>query len=321
MSRESYPDELMVILPRSSGGKSAYAYAAEGGYAGTEKEFAERLATLLNRPVVGSVDGTDIVLTGDLTPGTYTFAYAIRKADGTTENVPIGKCTVGDGSAPKTYTIRWCNYDGTTLETDTVTEGETPVYNGATPTRAEDDLYTYAFVGWDKAITAAAADAAYTATYAQTVKPVEPTIVNRIKVSTDASGDPFNGGQGWKTGWRLSASSSEEKEQSGYEVTGFIPYQLGQEIWIKGIDVSDDNNNNMGFYNSSKTRSTTSGNNGLKLHTLFVTRGTDHGGGVYSCEINDTTLDGLSASNLAYIRLSSASITDDSIVTIDAPIA
>ena len=57
------------------------------------------------------------------------------------------------------------------LETDTVAEGETPTYDGATPTRAEDGQYTYTFKGWDKTVVAAMADATYTATYTQTAQP------------------------------------------------------------------------------------------------------------------------------------------------------
>ena len=228
MSRDPYQDELMVLLPRSSGGRSAYAYAVEGGYTGTEKEFAERLASLLSRPVVGSVDGGDIVLTGDLAPGTYTFAYVVRKADGTTETVPIGTYTAEE-SAPKTYTIKWCNYDGTVLETDTVTEGETPVYNGSTPTRDEDDLYTYAFAGWNKTVVAATADATYTATYTQTAKPTEPTIHNLS--------DPA----GWELDCRLSASSGDTTGQGdfvGRAVTNYVPIKKDQTLYVKGFDIT-----------------------------------------------------------------------------------
>ena len=247
MSRDPYQDELMVLLPRSSGGRSAYAYAVEGGYTGTEKEFAERLASLLSRPVVGSVDGGDIVLTGELAPGTYTFAYVVRKADGTTETVPIGTYTAEE-SAPKTYTIKWCNYDGTVLETDTVTESETPVYSGSTPTRDEDDLYTYTFAGWDKAITAATADATYTATYTQTEKPTEPTINNLS--------DPA----GWELDCRLSASSGNTTGQGefvGRAVTNHIPIKKDQMLYVKGLDITKNTlsqNAKIALYNANKSK-------------------------------------------------------------------
>jgi hypothetical protein len=40
-----------------------------------------------------------------------------------------------------------------------------PVYTGETPTRSEDDGYTYTFLGWSPDIVAADADADYTALF------------------------------------------------------------------------------------------------------------------------------------------------------------
>ncbi|NLZ15513.1 MAG: hypothetical protein GXY27_02350, partial [Erysipelotrichaceae bacterium] len=42
-------------------------------------------------------------------------------------------------SAINSYTITWENYDGTVLETDSVAYGAMPSYDGATPTREEDE--------------------------------------------------------------------------------------------------------------------------------------------------------------------------------------
>ena len=46
------------------------------------------------------------------------------------------------------YKVVWLNEDGTELESDTVKYGDTPVYGGATPTKASDDKYSYTFAGW-----------------------------------------------------------------------------------------------------------------------------------------------------------------------------
>ena len=51
----------------------------------------------------------------------------------------------------KTYTVTWKNYDGTVLETDTDVEyGTVPAYNGETPVRPADNVYSYSFAGWSK---------------------------------------------------------------------------------------------------------------------------------------------------------------------------
>ena len=71
----------------------------------------------------------------------------------------------GTAPEPETYTITWVNDDGTVLATDEVTEGDTPAYTGATPTKAATAEYNYTFSGWSPAVAAATADATYTATY------------------------------------------------------------------------------------------------------------------------------------------------------------
>ena len=81
---------------------------------------------------------------------------------------------VKDEPQPVYYTIRFLNYDGTELQNSQVKEGEMPVYTGATPTKPEDDNYTYTFSGWDPAVVAAAADADYTAQFTAMEKTVTP---------------------------------------------------------------------------------------------------------------------------------------------------
>ncbi len=73
---------------------------------------------------------------------------------------------------PVYYTIRFLNYDGAVLQSSQVLEGEMPTYNGATPTKPEDDNYTYSFSGWSPAIALATTDADYTAVFEATPKTV-----------------------------------------------------------------------------------------------------------------------------------------------------
>lgn len=71
---------------------------------------------------------------------------------------------------PTYYTITFINWDGSRLQQTEVLEGDMPRYSGATPTRVEDDDYTYTFTGWTPQIVVATADATYRATYTSTPK-------------------------------------------------------------------------------------------------------------------------------------------------------
>ena len=248
--------------------------------------------------IVSIDDDKNIVLTGDLAPGTYTFLYLVRNADGTVEAVNIGTYTVEEETPEtKTYTVKWVNYDGTVLETDTVTEGETPVYNGATPTRAADDRYTYAFAGWNTEPVAAVADATYTATYTQTAKPEEPSYTNLLDGVTIYENK------------KMSTSTGDLSDQAGARATDFIeipPEQVGDTLRIYNVSLhASERVNNIIFYNESKTKL----GSWLGVSGAFAAN-VEVNDGVYSFIPAD------GAPSTRYIRFSCGNIDENSIVTL-----
>ena len=64
-----------------------------------------------------------------------------------------------------------------------------------------------------------------------------PSYINQIPLSTDSSGAIYNGGLGYKNGFRLS-SSGEEKANAASFVTGFIPVKAGDVIRFSGAYIA-----------------------------------------------------------------------------------
>ena len=83
----------------------------------------------------------------------------------------------------RSYTVKWVNWDGTTLREDTVPYGTVPAYGAADPTRAADAKNTYAFSGWDKEITAVTGNVTYTAQFTAACRHADTTLRN-VKAAT-----------------------------------------------------------------------------------------------------------------------------------------
>ena len=77
----------------------------------------------------------------------------------------------GDSSSEqeKTFTIVWKVGDEI-LKTDTVRDGDMPVYDGETPVKEADAQYAYSHSGWSPEIVVATEDAEYEATFDTTIR-------------------------------------------------------------------------------------------------------------------------------------------------------
>lgn len=168
-------------------------------------------------------------------------------------------------------------------------------------------------------ITATTVDGGFTASYALTVQ-AKPKI-NQIPLSIESNGNPYNGGAGYKAGYRLN-SAGAESALSGKYVTGFIPVSAGAKVSFEGMSINTaaQDNNYIAFYKSDFSclwskyayawygqtgdiiKPAVSDNGNLKSITLT--------GGTYG----GTTYD---MSQVAYIRVSCNLIDSSSAIYID----
>ena len=95
----------------------------------------------------------------------YSITYMVENPQQTLTNGKVEFSINIEWEEIDVYNVTWKNYDGSTITTGTVPEGEMPVYTGATPTRPSVGNTTYTFNGWTPTIVAATTDAVYTATY------------------------------------------------------------------------------------------------------------------------------------------------------------
>lgn len=280
----------------------------------TEADKAELVASVIEalggEPVFGYVDeNNNIIIQGNLDDGTYSVKYEME--DGTTVDVgdlvldstvyysvtnDLTNCTISNNAKTvaegSSYSAKITANDGHELKSVVVTMGGTPV------TVSGGDI-NIANVTGNIVNTAVAEEAV-----------VEPTYTNKIPLSTDASGKPYNNGQGWKTGYRISGSSGNESAQTGVEVTGFIPVKWNDTVYLKGI--IDDGSHIIGFYNSSYATH--------KTGTFNQLLGGAVNGEVVSFKVNASVI-AIDASTVAYMRVSATTIDNNSIITINEPIA
>ena len=77
---------------------------------------------------------------------------------------------------PDKYMVTFENADGTVLQSGDVEKDTMPVYAGATPTKEQDDRYTYVFDKWFPELTSVTGPATYKATYTSTSRVYQVTL-------------------------------------------------------------------------------------------------------------------------------------------------
>lgn len=77
---------------------------------------------------------------------------------------------------PDKYMVTFENADGTVLQSGDVEKDTMPVYAGATPTKEQDDRYTYVFDKWVPELTSVTGPATYKATYTSTSRVYQVTL-------------------------------------------------------------------------------------------------------------------------------------------------
>lgn len=228
----------------------------------------------------------DIVITANAVANARTITYALTSAASSNT-----AAIVNDGDS---YTTTISANAGYALSIVTVTMGGTDITN--TAYNADTGVVSIASVTGDVVITAVAV--------------VSRTDVLRQSVASD--GTPYNGGTGYKSGYRLN-SSGNESASSGVYCSGFIPITNAQTIEFEGISlpaVSGVGNSNytIHFYDSAFTRIAKSQ---YQAHDVFKTpsigTGTKDDSGNYIKTFKPTGVSGL-----AYIRFSCGLIDDNS---------
>lgn len=313
-------------------GKTAYEYARDGGYTGTETQFGELLANAVDKrnitlglntdglvyvfvdgvpvgngialpskagDVVGNVDiGNNIVLIGDLADGTYTVKYEME--DGSTVN--IGNLVL-DTNVYYSITNNLTNCVSSNGSTS-VAQG-----NSYSATITANDGYELKSVSVTMGGTAVSVSSG-TINIASVTGDIVITAVaeavstNALHKAINADGTPYigtNGEKGYKTGVRISGTSGDETTQAGCMATGFIEAQSGQIVVIENMTLhSTTSYNVLVLYDETFTKTINTqivaGNSGIS----------NPSSGVYEIRISAFA----NAAKVRYIRFSCADLTN-----------
>ena len=163
------------------------------------------------------------------------------------------------------------------------------------------------------------------ATIGTYIKQVKPKYTNVLPLAINSDGTPYNDGKGWRSGYRLSATSGE-KEATGIEVTGFIPAKPFDTVYLQDVvfNINDGDNTKFALYDTTfkaiNILNMSDVTNYIKEFTATVVNNTPTKIVIPETYTYAGTTYNLTSRKFAYIRICGEEISDNSIITINEPI-
>lgn len=266
--------------------------------------------------VVGNISADNtIILSGNLADGTYTIKYEME--DGSIVDIgPLEKytnvyysvsfiptnCTINNSA---TQVARGQSYSATITANSGYELKSVTVTMGGANVSVTNGVINIANVTGNIVITAVAEVSKPT-----NLLPNATFTADELASFTEAQKQQSN--NGYVSGYRLSASKGTLSASSAHFTSGFIPVGVNDKVTIENItlDQSSGNVNNIVFYNSAKEFVFgLGGPSGGKVFGDGVT----NNNGVYTFTPSSC---GAGSKAVGYFRVSCASITTNSIITV-----
>lgn len=216
-------------------GKTAYEYAQDGGFQGTETEFAEKLAFLMGYSVYGYVDAdNNIIVSGSLADGTYAVKYEMQNGS----TLDIGELKF-HYSVTNTLTNCVSSNNSTSaanggVYSATISANDGYELRSIVVTMDDEDISSTAVSGNTISIESVKGDIVITATATEVIVATNffkatPTVNTIATASQDAL--VIGGRYGSDMGYR--ADAGPETLLSNY-----IPVQNGDEVYITNLELA-----------------------------------------------------------------------------------
>ena len=134
----------------------------------------------------------NVTISGATKTGTNTSSRTVTFTKTITSNTSL---TVSGVSINK-YTVTFYGYNNQVLQTRTnVSHGSSVSYTGSTPTRAEDDTYTYTFSSWNRSLSNITSNTSIYAQFNSTYKEYTLSFPAEVSVYNQTQGKSVTSGQ------------------------------------------------------------------------------------------------------------------------------